>query len=199
MKLRDNNNAGWSEDASQLLFLNLFLLLFVFFIFLKSLSAIEESRSRRVLNPIAATFRILLAPKADSPIVIADLGPMAKPERLLSLMQQPWVTPARLQNVRTRASGRVMEMTMPANEMFPGGPRDLAPGPPGTVSAVDGVFETVGNRIDIYGHRQPVSRGQGEKGCLAPVLASGGSRCERVEANWRRAQHNGTGIGPVAI
>lgn len=125
MDKRDNNYSSSSGDASQLLFLSLFLLLLAFFILLNSLATIEETRSRKVLTSVAATFRVVAASNDESQIVIADLGPVAEPERLLDTMKQLWVTSVSVQDVETLTPGRVMQITMLSNELFLGGEAEL--------------------------------------------------------------------------
>jgi len=103
----DKNNPSSPTDTSQLLFLSLFLLLIAFFILLNSLSTIDETRSRKVVSSVAAAFRIVPAPDANSPVVIADLGPLAEPEQLLDAMRQLWVASVQLRNIRTPTPGRL--------------------------------------------------------------------------------------------
>lgn len=125
MDQRDNNSSNPSKDASQILFLSLFLLLLAFFILLNSLATIEETRSRKVMTSVAATFSAITAPDTDARIVIADLGPAAEPERLLDAMKQLWVTSVAVVEVETLTPRRIMQITMPSNELFLGGEAEL--------------------------------------------------------------------------
>lgn len=89
------------------------------------MATIEETRSRKVLSSVAATFRAVAAPNDDARIVIADLGPVANPERLLDAMKQLWVTSIGVQEVEILTPGRIMQITMPSNELFLGGKANL--------------------------------------------------------------------------
>jgi hypothetical protein len=125
MDKRDNNYSSPSKDASQILFLSLFLLLLAFFILLNSMATIEETRSRKVMTSVAATFRAIRAPDTDAWIAIADLGPAAEPERLLEAMKQLWVTSVPVVKVETLTPGRIMQIAVPSNELFLGGEANL--------------------------------------------------------------------------
>ena len=114
-KLENRPNSG------SIIFLSLFLLLLAFFILLNALATIEETKSRQVLTSVAATFRSAVDADTNAQVLLSELGPVPEPEELLAAFEQLWVTAVPVTKVERIESGQVMQMTIPANELFLGG------------------------------------------------------------------------------
>ena len=109
------------RDSGITIFLSLFLLLLAFFILLNSLATIEETKSRKVLTSVAATFRSVVDSNTHEEILISELGPTPEAQDVLEALQQLWVTAVPVIKVETLTPGQVMQVTMPVNELFLGG------------------------------------------------------------------------------
>ena len=113
------------KNTGPTVILSLFLLLLAFFILLNTLATIEESKSKQVLNSVALSFRSPALENASVEVFISDLGQAPEPDALLLTMQRLWVTSVPVAKVEVLSPGRVMQMTMPANELFLGGRAEL--------------------------------------------------------------------------
>ena len=103
------------------IFLSLFLILLAFFILLNALATIEETRARKVLTSVAATFRSVVNYESRAEILISDLGPTPEARDVLETLEQLWVTAVPVVEVEKLTDGQVMQMTIPVNELFLGG------------------------------------------------------------------------------
>ena len=119
------DKASTQKDSGPLIFLSLFLLLLAFFILLNALATIEETKSRRVLTSVAATFRSVADVKTTAQILVADLGKTPEPQELLDAMERLWVTAIPVVDVDQVTPGEIMQMAFPANELFVGGKADM--------------------------------------------------------------------------
>ena len=115
----DKHNAR--NDSGNIIFLSLFLLLLAFFILLNALATIEETKSRKVLSSVAATFRSLVDADTTAQILISDLGPAPEVYEVMDALEQLWVTAVPVTRVDRLTRGQVMQMTLPVNELFLGG------------------------------------------------------------------------------
>lgn len=103
------------------IFLSLFLILLAFFILLNALATIEETKARKVLTSVAATFRSVVDAESRTRILISDLGPAPEAQEVMEALEQLWVTSVPIARVEKLMQGQVMQMTIPVNELFLGG------------------------------------------------------------------------------
>lgn len=113
------------QNAGPTVVLSLFLLLLAFFILLNSLATIEDTKSKQVLYSMASSFRAPTETDTSVEVLISELGPTPEPEDLLRTMRRLWVTSVPVAEVDILTPGRVMQMTMPANELFIGDRAEL--------------------------------------------------------------------------
>ena len=118
-------NSPVEKNTGPTVILSLFLLLLAFFILLNTLATIEESKSKQVLNSVALSFRSPALDNTSVEVFISDLGQTPEPDELLRTMQRLWVTSVPVAKVEVLSPGQVMQMTMPANELFLGGKAEL--------------------------------------------------------------------------
>jgi len=109
------------NDSGTIIFLSLFLLLLAFFILLNALATIEETKTRKVLTSVAATFRSVVDSDTQAQILISDLGPTPEAYEVLDALEQLWVTSVPVTKVERLTRGQAMRLTMPVNELFLGG------------------------------------------------------------------------------
>lgn len=102
-------------------FLSLFLILLAFFILLNALATIEETKARKVLTSVAATFRSVVNFETRAQLLISDLGPTPEAQEVIEALEQLWVTAVPIAKVEKLTNGQVMQMTIPVNELFLGG------------------------------------------------------------------------------
>lgn len=119
------NRLATESNTGSLVFLSLFLLLLAFFILLNALATIEEEKSRQVLTSVAATFRSVVDADTSAQVLLAELGPTSDPDEVLEAMEQLWVTSVSVIKVERLTAGQLMQITMPANELFLGGKAEL--------------------------------------------------------------------------
>jgi hypothetical protein len=103
------------------IFLSLFLILLAFFILLNALATIEETKAHKVLTSVAATFRSVVDFDTRAQLLISDLGPAPEAQEVMEALEQLWVTAVPIAKVEKLTNGRVMQMTIPVNELFLGG------------------------------------------------------------------------------
>ncbi len=103
------------------MFLSLFLLLLAFFILLNALATFEETKSRAVISSVAATFQTKVEPSAVAEILISTLGPVPQPEDVTADVERLWVTAVPIAKVETLTEGRVLQLSVPQNDLFVGG------------------------------------------------------------------------------
>lgn len=108
-------------DTGPLMFLSLFLLLLAFFILLTAISTREETKSRRVLSSVAATFKTQVIPDSTAQILISTIGPVPEPEEVIDDIERLWVTAIPIAHVEALTRGRTLQLTLPASEIFIGG------------------------------------------------------------------------------
>jgi hypothetical protein len=102
-------------------FLSLFLILLAFFILLNALATIEETKARKALTSVAATFRSVVNFETRAQILVSDLGPTPEAQEVIEALEQLWVTAVPIAKVEKLTKGQVMQMTIPVNELFLGG------------------------------------------------------------------------------
>lgn len=102
------------------IFLSLFLILLAFFILLNALATIEETKARKVLTSVAATFRSVVDFETRAQLLISDLGPTPEAQEVMEALEQLWVTAVPIAKVEKLTNGQVMQMTIPVNELFLG-------------------------------------------------------------------------------
>ncbi|WP_425406002.1 hypothetical protein [Hwanghaeella sp.] len=112
-------------DTGPLMFLSLFLLLLAFFILLTAISTLEETKSRRVLSSVAATFKTQIIPDNTAQILISTIGPVPEPEEVIDDVERLWVTAIPIARVESLSRGRTLQLTIPATEIFVGGEATL--------------------------------------------------------------------------
>lgn|GEM_PF-864855 len=108
-------------DTGPLMFLSLFLLLLAFFILLTAISTREETKSRRVLSSVAATFKTQVIPDNTAQILISTIGPVPEPEEVIDDIERLWVTAIPIARVEALTKGRTLQLSIPATEIFVGG------------------------------------------------------------------------------
>lgn len=112
-------------DNGPLMFLSLFLLLLAFFILLTAISTREETKSRRVLSSVAATFKTQVIPENTAQILISTIGPVPEPDEVIDDVERLWVTAIPIAKVEALTRGRTLQLTVPATEIFIGGKATL--------------------------------------------------------------------------
>jgi len=112
-------------DTGPIMFLSLFLLLLAFFILLTAISTLEETKSRRVLSSVAATFKTQIIPDNTAQILISTIGPVPEPEEVIDDVERLWITAIPIARVDSLTRGRTLQLTIPATEIFVGGEATL--------------------------------------------------------------------------
>ena len=73
------------------------------------------------MSSVAATFQTPDKTAVSAEIFISELGPTPSPEEVMEGMRRLWVTRVPVVEVNILDPGRMMEMTLPVNELFIGG------------------------------------------------------------------------------
>ena len=101
--------------------LSLFLLLLAFFILLNAISTTTEVKSRAVIDSLISTFQSRVEATQTAQIFVSSLGTPPQPEELIGEMERLWVSELPVAEVNVLTKGRMMQMRLPANKVFPGG------------------------------------------------------------------------------
>lgn len=104
-------------NHNAMVFLSLALLLLAFFALLNSMSTIEESRSRRVVDSVAAAFSSPFASRSskDATEPVADV---ALAERVFSEIATVFRRAVELVEVEVLHPGRLMQVSLPVDQVF---------------------------------------------------------------------------------
>ncbi len=121
--LQDNHIDQQTQppDTGPMMFLSLFLLLLAFFILLTAISTFEETKSREVLSSVASTFKADETRESTAQIVISTIGAVPEPEEVVDDVERLWITAIPIAKVEALKSGRTLQLTVPATEVFLGG------------------------------------------------------------------------------
>lgn len=112
-------------EMGPLMFLSLFLLLLAFFILLNAISTLEETKSRAVISSVAATFQTDIVPDNEAEILISTLGPVPQPDEVTADIERLWVTAIPIAKIETVTPGRVLQVSVPAMQIFVGGQSEV--------------------------------------------------------------------------
>lgn len=112
----DSLKTGGSASVS--LFLGLFLLVLAFFIMLVSISTIEETRSKRVMDSLTSAFAELVEPMTDPTDFVSQHGDVLEPEAFQAELTDIFTTAIRATKVEVVKPGRDMRIDLLAREMF---------------------------------------------------------------------------------
>lgn len=112
-------------EMGPLMFLSLFLLLLAFFILLNAISTLEETKSRAVISSVAATFQTKIVPDNEAEILISTLGPVPQPDEVTADIERLWVTAIPIAKIETVTPGRVLQVSVPAMQIFVGGQSEV--------------------------------------------------------------------------
>ena len=108
--------AGGSNTIT--LFLGLFLLILAFFIVLVSISTIEETKSKEVMDSLTSTFADLTAPATDPTDFSSKSGEFLSPESFQQLVTGVFSAAVAVDRVEIVQPGRVMRVDLRAHELF---------------------------------------------------------------------------------
>jgi len=107
---------GGSSSVS--LFLGLFLLVLAFFIMLVSISTIEETRSKRVMDSLTSAFAELVEPMTDPTEFVSQHGSVLEPEAFQAELTNVFTTAIRATKVEVVKPGRDMRIDLLSRELF---------------------------------------------------------------------------------
>lgn len=100
------------------LFLGLFLLVLAFFIILVSISTVEETKSREVMDSLTSTFADLAAPVTDPTNFDSKQGEVLSPEAFQQRITGVFSTAITVDKVEVVQPGSVMRVDFQAHELF---------------------------------------------------------------------------------
>ncbi len=100
------------------LFLGLFLLVLAFFIILVSISTVEETKSREVMDSLTSTFADLAAPVTDPTDFASKQGEVLSPDAFQQRITGVFSTAIAVDHVEVVQPGRIMRVNFQAHELF---------------------------------------------------------------------------------
>lgn len=112
-------------EANVSLFLGLFLLVLAFFIVLVSISTLEETRSRQVMDSLTSTFSELIEPVENTDPFLGQHGDFLEPEAFQAEIADVFVTAISVVKIRVIKPGREMRVEMSTRQIFDDGSFEL--------------------------------------------------------------------------
>ncbi|TCS63024.1 flagellar motor protein MotB [Varunaivibrio sulfuroxidans] len=116
-----------SGDNTVALFLGLYLVVLAFFILLVTISTLEETKTRRVMNSLSSTFTTLIPPTADLQAFQAKDGDVLAGQQFQQQVTGIFATAMQVTKVEIVQPGRIMRMSMAANSLFFDGQAKIRP------------------------------------------------------------------------
>ncbi|MEQ8664744.1 MAG: flagellar motor protein MotB [Rhodospirillales bacterium] len=107
---------GGSSSVS--LFLGLFLLILAFFIMLVSISTIEDTKSKQVMDSLSSAFAELMQPTTEPTQFVSKHGDVLEPDAFQAEMTEVFTTAVSVEKVSIVTPGRDMRVDLLARELF---------------------------------------------------------------------------------
>ena len=107
---------GGSSSVS--LFLGLFLLILAFFIMLVSISTIEDTKSKQVMDSLSSAFAELMQPTTEPTEFVSQHGDVLEPDAFQAEMTDVFTTAIAVAKVNVVTPGRDMRVDLIARELF---------------------------------------------------------------------------------
>ena len=107
------------------LFLGLFLLVLAFFIILVSISTIEETKSKEVMDSLTSTFADLVGPVTDPTDFSSNQGEVLSPDAFQQHITGVFSTSIAIDRIEVVQPGRVMRVDFQAHELFEDGKAEV--------------------------------------------------------------------------
>ena len=105
-------------DNTTALFLGLYLVVLAFFILLVTISTLEETKSKKVMDSLSSTFTSIVPPSADLQSFKAKDGDVLAGQEFQQQVTGIFATELGIDKVETVQPGRQMRLLMPADSIF---------------------------------------------------------------------------------
>lgn len=105
-------------SSSVALFLGLFLLVLAFFIMLVSISTIEDTKSKQVMDSLSSAFAELMQPTTEPTQFVSKHGDVLQPDEFQAEMTDVFTTAVSVSKVDVVTPGRDMRVDLLARELF---------------------------------------------------------------------------------
>lgn len=159
-----------SQPASGWLvtFADLTALMLAFFVLIFSMSSLDKEKWQTVVSRLAAPIpqEKLTDPLTVSPqsIETVDVPPALPLGYLGRLLKEKLAGDAVLRQAIVVPRANRIFVSLSSDALFASGESRLTPAAREALHRLSGVFETIGNQIDIYGHTPPGPEGRGDGG-----------------------------------
>ncbi len=100
------------------MFLSLFLLVLAFFILLVTISTLEEVKSKSVMDSLTTTFTSIVPPSTDPTRFKSKDGDIITAQQFQETVTELFSTAIQVAQVKIVHPGRLMQVQMPARELF---------------------------------------------------------------------------------
>ena len=110
------------------MFLSLFLLVLAFFILLVTISTLEEVKSKSVMDSLTTTFTSIVPPSTDPTRFKSKDGDIITGQQFQETVTDLFSTAIQVAKVKIVHPGRLMQVSLPANELFVEGQARIQPG-----------------------------------------------------------------------
>ncbi|MEK9673498.1 MAG: hypothetical protein VW268_13525 [Rhodospirillaceae bacterium] len=109
------------------LFLSLFLLVLAFFIMLVTISALEDFKSKSVMESLTSTFTSIVPPSTDPTRFKSKEGEIITGQQYQETITDVFATAIQVAKIKVVHPGRLMQVQLPARELFVEGQARLQP------------------------------------------------------------------------
>lgn len=105
-------------DQTIALFLGLYLVVLAFFILLVTISTLEDTKSKKVMDSLSSAFTSIVPPSADLRTFKAKDGDVLAGQEFQQQVTGIFATELGIDQIETVQPGRQMRMVMPADSLF---------------------------------------------------------------------------------
>lgn len=109
---------GGGRDNTIALFLGLYLVVLAFFILLVTISTVEETKSKKVMDSLSSTFTSIVPPSADLQAFKSKDGDVLAGQEFQQQVTGIFATALGIDKVKTVQPGRQMRLLLKADNLF---------------------------------------------------------------------------------
>ena len=165
MSASDNTGRGGKAPIWLLTFADVTALMLTFFIMLFATTEVPSEKWEAVMGPMETLFRFdesgySALPKTDHAVTSVDYDSALSIDYLANVLSENLNRDDVLKDTIVRVLDDRLVLSLPTNVLFAGGSAELEAGSREAVFRLGGVFQNIGNQIEIRGHADP-SRKEG--------------------------------------
>lgn len=158
-----HNDRGGKAPVWLLTFADVTALMLAFFIMLFATTEVPSEKWEAVMGPMKTLFRFdesgySALPKSNHAVTSVDYDSALSIDYLANVLSENLNRDDVLKDTIVRVLDNRLVLSLPTNVLFAGGSAELEAGARDAVFRLGGVFQNIGNQIEIRGHADPSSQ-----------------------------------------